>query len=122
MTAKFVTSVLVWQMLVHGLFGCCTHHAQDGIAADDPAAALTHSSDPHEEHSCPCDEPRCVFVSVSPSDSSSLSLVWIAGAAPAPLAQAILGPVNPQQTVVPPIPLESLSAGERCAQLQTWRI
>ncbi len=132
MAAKFMTAVLVWQMLVHGLFGCCTHHAQGCVAANadelhpapaaDSAAAFTQSSDSHDEHSCPGDAPRCVFVSVSPSDLSSHHLVWITGAATAPLAQASLAPVNLQQIVVSPIPLESWSAGERCAQLQIWRI
>jgi hypothetical protein len=129
MTAKFATAVLVWQMLVHGLFGCCTHHTQgqvaltadeSRIAAADLAAAHAESSDSHDEHSCPGDVPRCVFVSMSPLDLSALSRAGFAGPAVSPLAEVISPPVNSRQTVVPPFPFESLSAQERCAQWQTW--
>lgn len=152
MCAKLIHVVLLLQMLAHGIFGCCWHHAHatEGVTCRHEVIAnekhdvhacnhhahqnhdvlpvisdeLSESSDPQPDRSEPCDEVRCLFVNAESTQFFSLQLLSLCGkCSSSDLFAAVRSPC----VSIAGGPRQGrygrlLTSARRCALLQAWLI
>lgn len=149
MYAKLIHVVMLLQMLVHGIFGCCCHHAH----AYEPSAPqhevaskidlkkhscrhhihdrhLSESSDSPVEsermpdRDSPCDDDRCQFVKDNSTRFSEFKLRWLFGDGCRLGAHVLVQRRNIATVSCLRLdrPGETLTPVDRCALLHAWLI
>lgn len=146
MCAKLIHAVVLLQMLFHSICGCCWHHSHSlsgAVCQHSEVAETKHHSCRHHTHhgqrtnekqpesdstptphpEAPCDEERCQFVTVEPTQISELGLRWYDAQESADLVRqnelVITANFQSLYHESSGLPLTSV---ERCALYQAWLI
>ena len=146
MCAKLIHAVVLLQVLFHSICGCCWHHSHAVTGAvcqhTQVAEPKPHSCRHHAHHGGhandeqpesdstptplpegPCDEERCQFVAVEPTQVSELGLRWYDAPDSADLIRqnelVITGRFHSLRNECSGPPLTPV---ERCALFQAWLI
>jgi hypothetical protein len=148
MCAKVINAVLILQVLVHSIFGCCWHHdhATEPTVCSDRADApaqvqtckcrhhdhfvdLEHvsgamaktQSPPQPHRHPPCDEEQCLFVHAPVGDASRAALLALDVSCVLP-TQILNFPVVSTGARIPERSPVWWTSAERCALFEAWLI